>query len=101
MDFKTMLSHLQAMNTHTCKECGMMFGTSQNLEFHKHQHFKQRLMKVEGRECGESRTLCLQTEKRWSGEMEGGISNDKFTISETQWSQEEALCILCNRTLTM
>ena len=48
LDYKVMLSNLYDMNAFSCKECGMSFALEETHETHKNQHFKEKLMKIDG-----------------------------------------------------
>ena len=48
VDYKSILSKLNELNKHECKECGMLFSAKDSLENHKNKKFNEKLLKADG-----------------------------------------------------
>jgi len=47
VDYKSILSKLNELNKHECKECGMLFSAKDFLENHKNKKIKEKLLKAD------------------------------------------------------
>ncbi len=100
IDFKSILTKLNEINRYSCKECGMFFSTEENLENHKNQHFKEKLIRIDRMIPAKGSGLC--TGEEWlRTDDQDDLTHDRFQISQSRWPEQTAFCVFCCSQLTM